>query len=43
MTTAGLACGTCGSELYENGRFCHTCGSPITEAHKVAGYKQVTV
>jgi hypothetical protein len=43
MTTAGLACGTCGTELHENGRFRHTCGYPVTQAHKVAEYKQVTM
>jgi class 3 adenylate cyclase len=42
MTTATV-CITCGTELRENAKFCDECGSPITQAHKPAEYKQVTV
>jgi len=37
------ACGTCGTELPGNAKFCNECGSRITLSHSVAEYKQVTV
>jgi adenylate cyclase len=40
----GAMCGTCGTAaLRENAKFCDECGAPITQAHKVAEFKQVTV
>ncbi|HXY67302.1 MAG TPA: adenylate/guanylate cyclase domain-containing protein [Mycobacterium sp.] len=41
--TAVAACPTCGTELLENGRFCHGCGSPVAEPAAHAEYKQVSV
>jgi adenylate cyclase len=43
MTAAGVACGTCGTELRDGDKFCHECGAPIIASHKPAEYKQVTV
>jgi class 3 adenylate cyclase len=43
MTAAGVACGTCGTELRDGDKFCHECGAPIIVSHKPAEYKQVTV
>ena len=42
MTTVA-ACRTCGTELLENARFCHSCGSPLKDTASRAEYKQVTV
>ena len=41
--TAVAACRTCGTELFENARFCHACGSPVAEPATHAEYKQVSV
>ncbi|HME79674.1 MAG TPA: adenylate/guanylate cyclase domain-containing protein [Mycobacterium sp.] len=43
MTAAGLACGSCGTELPPDSRFCNKCGSPVAEPGTHAEYKQVTV
>src|SRR5947209_4841222 len=43
MTPAGLECGSCGTELGANAKFCSQCGAPITTATTPAEYKQVTV
>src|ERR1700758_1234027 len=43
MTATGLGCGSCGTELPPNSRFCNKCGAPITPAVTSAEYKQVTV
>jgi class 3 adenylate cyclase len=43
MTDTGLACGSCGTELSADSRFCNKCGAPITPAATPAEYKQVTV
>jgi class 3 adenylate cyclase len=43
MTAAALVCGSCGTELPPDSRFCNKCGSPITPAATSAEYKQVTV
>jgi len=43
MTTAGLACGSCGIDLRDDARFCDGCGAPITLVSKAAEFKQVTV
>jgi class 3 adenylate cyclase len=41
--TAGVACGSCGTGLRENARFCEACGSQLLTAVDAAEYKQVTV
>jgi adenylate cyclase len=43
VTTAGLACPTCGTELRAAAKFCDECGSPTKAAPASAEYKQVTV
>jgi class 3 adenylate cyclase len=43
MTAAGLSCGSCGTELPLNSRFCNACGAPVTQVSRSAEYKQVTV
>ena len=43
MTAAGLLCGSCGTELPPNSKFCNECGAPLTHATRPAEYKQVTV
>jgi class 3 adenylate cyclase len=43
MTTAALVCGSCGTELPPDSRFCNKCGAPIMPAATSAEYKQVTV
>ena len=43
LTTAGLLCGSCGTELPPNSKFCNECGAPLTQATRSAEYKQVTV
>ena len=39
----GLPCGSCGTELPPNSKFCNECGAPLTHATRSAEYKQVTV
>ena len=41
--TAGVACGSCGTELPQNSKFCNECGAPVAIATTPAEYKQVTV
>ena len=41
--TAGVACGSCGTGLRENARFCDECGAPTAVSADTAKYKQVTV
>jgi class 3 adenylate cyclase len=43
MTAAALVCGSCGTELPPDSRFCNKCGAPVTATAKPAEYKQVTV
>ena len=43
LTTAGLFCGSCGTELPSNSKFCSECGTPFKQAAQSAEYKQVTV
>jgi class 3 adenylate cyclase len=44
MTTApGLSCGSCGTELNEQAKFCSQCGAGVSARVKPAEYKQVTV
>ena len=38
-----MVCGSCGTELPPDSRFCNKCGAPITPATTSAEYKQVTV
>ena len=40
---AATACGSCGTELRDNAKFCDACGTPLTSAAGTAEYKQVTV
>ena len=41
--TAGVACGSCGTGLRENAKFCDECGAPAAVSGDTAKYKQVTV
>src|SRR6516164_10920355 len=43
MTTTGVVCGSCGTELSANAKFCSECGAPVANATAPAEYKQVTV
>ncbi len=43
LTAAGLSCGSCGTELPLNSKFCNECGAPVTRVSRSAEYKQVTV
>ena len=43
LTATGLLCGSCGTELPPDSRFCNKCGAPLTHAPRSAEYKQVTV
>jgi adenylate cyclase len=43
MTSTGLVCGECGTELPSDSKFCNECGTPIGLQHNPAEYKQVTV
>ena len=43
MTSTGLSCGSCGTELSENAKFCSQCGAAVSAGTKPAEYKQVTV
>jgi class 3 adenylate cyclase len=43
LTAAGLPCGSCGTELPSESKFCHECGAPLTQVSRSAEYKQVTV
>ena len=43
LTATGLSCGSCGSELPPNSKFCNECGAPVTQVTRSAEYKQVTV
>jgi class 3 adenylate cyclase len=41
--TVGVVCGSCGTDLRENARFCDGCGAPTAVSGDTATYKQVTV
>jgi len=41
--TAGMVCGTCGTKLRKNAKFCDECGAPTAASGDIAEYKQVTV
>jgi adenylate cyclase len=43
LTAAGLLCGSCGTELPPNSKFCNECGAPVIQVSRSAEYKQVTV
>ncbi len=43
MTSTGLVCVACGTELPPDSRFCNRCGAPVGPAATAAEYKQVTV
>jgi adenylate cyclase len=43
MTATGLSCGSCGTELDANAKFCSECGAAVAAGTKPAEYKQVTV
>ena len=43
LTATGLLCGSCGTELPPNSKFCNECGALVTQATRSAEYKQVTV
>jgi class 3 adenylate cyclase len=43
MTVAAVVCGSCGTELPLNSKFCNECGAPVRPAATSAEYKQVTV
>ena len=43
MTAAALVCGSCGTELPSNSKFCNECGTAVSAPAKAAEYKQVTV
>jgi hypothetical protein len=43
MTTAGLVCGSCGTEVSAKVKFCSECGASIMASTIRAEYKQVTV
>ena len=43
LTAPGLFCGSCGTELPPNSKFCNECGAPLTQVSRSAEYKQVTV
>ena len=38
-----MACGSCGTGLRENAKFCDECGAPTAVSADAAEYKQVTV
>ena len=40
--TAGVACGSCGTRLCDNARFCDECGAPTAISADAAEYKQVS-
>ena len=43
VKSAALLCGSCGTELPPDSRFCNKCGAPVRPAATAAEYKQVTV
>src|ERR1700676_4722702 len=43
MTAAALVCGSCGTEVPPNSKFCNRCGAAVATATTHAEYKQVTV
>jgi hypothetical protein len=43
MTAAGLVCGSCGTDLPLNSKFCNDCGAAVSAVTEHAEYKQLTV
>ena len=43
MTSTGLVCVACGTQLPSDSKFCNKCGTPVGLQHNPAEYKQVTV
>ncbi len=43
MTAAALVCGSCGTELPPNSKYCNECGAAVATSTTPAEYKQVTV
>ena len=43
LTATGLSCGSCGTELPPNSKFCNECGAPVIQVSRSAEYNQVTV
>ena len=43
VTAAGLLCGSCGTEVPLDSRFCNKCGVPVAPSTQHAEYKLVTV
>jgi class 3 adenylate cyclase len=43
VTATGLVCGSCGTELPPNSKFCNECGAAVATSTTPAEYKQVTV
>jgi adenylate cyclase len=43
LTAAGVSCGSCGTELPPNSKFCNECGTPVTQVSRSAEYKHLTV
>src|SRR4029079_8963687 len=43
MKAAAVVCGSCGTELPLNSKFCNECGAAVAPAPAPAEYKQVTV
>jgi class 3 adenylate cyclase len=43
MTAAAVVCGSCGTKLPPNSKFCNACGAAVATATTPAEYKQVTV
>ena len=43
LTTTGLSCSSCGTQLSPDSKFCNQCGVSVAQATRAAEYKQVTV
>jgi len=43
LTTTGLSCSSCGTQLSPDSLFCNKCGAQVAHASRSAEYKQVTV
>jgi adenylate cyclase len=43
MTTAGLLCAACGTQLPSKSKFCNDCGAAVSAASEPAECKQETV
>ena len=43
LTTTGLSCSSCGTQLSPESKFCNQCAAPVTPVTRSAEYKQVTV